>query len=502
MGDCDDKGELEDYPAIKALGSLFKLTQVHFWVDISTGMPYGSTSLDSSKTVKDDDNLCVSESNSSHVDTELSRQMNELGLPLSFCTNKEKRKGKVKGKRKDAQNKVLHTYEETTCEVFDSVEVKEVGDIHIDNNEENSNSGRLDERLGDPLVANQTPELEQICSNINGELHSLTPDNCHPIHNGSNGEFGDWMACWDEFYERNYYYNCKTQESTWDPPPGMEPLASVYMPNESKEMALTSSTMDDTTNITNYELNKRKKKVRQRRARRKSSAESKVFIELEYEMLMEEVSPVISKYWCQRYILFSKYDDGIQMDEEGWFSATPECIANHHAFRCGSGIIVDCFTGVGGNAIRFAQRSTHIIAIDIDPKKIEYAQHNAAVYGVTDLIEFITGDCFILAQKLKADVVFLSPPWGGPEYAKARNFDINTMLKPHDGQFLFNVAKEVAPRIVMFLPRNVDLDQLAELSLSANPPWTLEVEKNFVNGKLKAITAYFTDPSLCRASSL
>lgn len=71
---------------------------------------------------------------------------------------------------------------------------------------------------------------------------------------------------------------------------------------------------------------------------------------------MEEISPVISKYWCQRYILFSKYDDGIKMDEEGWFSATPECIANHHAFRCGSGIIVDCFTGVGGNAIRFAPK--------------------------------------------------------------------------------------------------------------------------------------------------
>ncbi|PWA13617.1 WW domain-containing protein [Artemisia annua] len=48
----------------------------------------------------------------------------------------------------------------------------------------------------------------------------------------------------------------------------------------------------------------------------------------------------------------------------------------------------------------------------------------------------------------------------------------------------------------MFLPRNVDIDQLAELSLSANPPWALEVEKNILNGHLKAITAYFTDPSL------
>lgn len=40
---------------------------------------------------------------------------------------------------------------------------------------------------------------------------------------------------------------------------------------------------------------------------------------------------------------------------------------------------------------------------------------------------------------------------------------------------LFNVAKQIASRIVMFLPRNVNLNQLAELSLSANPPWSLEV---------------------------
>ena len=44
------------------------------------------------------------------------------------------------------------------------------------------------------------------------------------------------------------------------------------------------------------------------------------------------------------------------MDEEGWFSVTPESIARHHAVKCGDGIIVDCFTGVGGNAIQFAQR--------------------------------------------------------------------------------------------------------------------------------------------------
>lgn len=57
-----------------------------------------------------------------------------------------------------------------------------------------------------------------------------------------------------------------------------------------------------------------------------------------------------------------------------------------------------------------------VIAIDIDPHKIELARHNATVYGVADRIEFIVGDFFKLAHTIQADMVFLSPPWGGPSY--------------------------------------------------------------------------------------
>lgn len=59
-----------------------------------------------------------------------------------------------------------------------------------------------------------------------------------------------------------------------------------------------------------------------------------------------------------------------------------------------------------------------VIAIDIDPKKIEMAKHNASVYNVADRIEFIVGDFLQLFPRLQADVVFLSPPWGGPDYTK------------------------------------------------------------------------------------
>ncbi len=46
-------------------------------------------------------------------------------------------------------------------------------------------------------------------------------------------------------------------------------------------------------------------------------------------------------------------------------------------------------------------RSKHVTAIDIDEKKIDYAYHNATIYGVHDHIDFIKGDFFNLAPKLK-----------------------------------------------------------------------------------------------------
>ena len=70
-----------------------------------------------------------------------------------------------------------------------------------------------------------------------------------------------------------------------------------------------------------------------------------------------------------------------------------------------------------------------VIAIDIDPRKIEAAKHNARIYGVEDRIEFIVGDFFdIIPQCVTADVIFLSPPWGGPQYLNADVYDIQSMI--------------------------------------------------------------------------
>ncbi|KAG8034799.1 hypothetical protein G9C98_007875 [Cotesia typhae] len=196
----------------------------------------------------------------------------------------------------------------------------------------------------------------------------------------------------------------------------------------------------------------------------------------------------LMKYWVKRYRLFSRFDQGIKLDRESWFSVTPEKIAMHIAERCRCDTIVDAFCGAGGNTIQFAFTCERVIAIDIDEDKIELARNNARIYGVQDRIEFIVGDFFKLADKLAADVVFLSPPWGGPKYAHDDTFNLDNILSPHGGAELFNTAQQITNNISYFLPRNIDTIQLAIL---AGPGGGVEVEQNFLDRKLVALTAYF-----------
>ncbi|KAL5780247.1 hypothetical protein ACOSQ2_010984 [Xanthoceras sorbifolium] len=471
--------------AIKALGSLFKLTEVHLWDD---GWPE-TREPESCKLPQDVDGAILdivstsSDFNSLAEDVELVAQMTELGLPISFQTNKEKQNGMIKGKRKSTHRKHSHHHKEATDEVPEFSEVNEAEMMSV-----NPHAPSVKEKIRRVQVHSMSsiamPNLSSSLDHLGMNrcctdllcLPSDTIEHCNGqemvVKHLSLDEFDTHMKCEDDTAYQlsdDISLTCALTEGVSG---GNDMHLGLMVPDAQLDPVTT----------------KEKKKSRRRRAQKKLSDESE---ELQFQGMVEEFPANICKYWCQRYLLFSRFDDGIKMDEEGWFSVTPEPLARHHAVKCGGGIIVDCFTGVGGNAIQFAQRSKHVIAIDIDPKKINYAYHNATIYGVVDQIDFMKGDFFILARNLKADTVFLSPPWGGPDYVKVKTYDIRTMLKPHDGYFLFNCAKDIASRIVMFLPKNVDVNQLAELCLSAFPTWSLEVEKNFLNGKLKAITAYF-----------
>jgi len=90
-------------------------------------------------------------------------------------------------------------------------------------------------------------------------------------------------------------------------------------------------------------------------------------------------SDVHLKYWNQRYRLLSLYDHGIKLDSESWYSITPEIVSKHVTNSClgrakEKGICIDivmeCFSGCGGNTIPFAMKGKHVIAVDFDDIKL------------------------------------------------------------------------------------------------------------------------------------
>jgi len=240
----------------------------------------------------------------------------------------------------------------------------------------------------------------------------------------------------------------------------------------------------------------------QRRNKMRPKPRSSVRIRLK-EMTMEEQKEWLKilppdpsipvKFWYQRLRLFSKYEEGIKLDTEGWFSTTPELIAKMIARRLGKGIVLDAMCGAGGNVIQCALHGATVIALDINSDRLEMCRHNARIYGVEDRITFICGDAFEKLPKMKADnfkvdAIFLSPPWGGQFYEQTK-FDIRMM--PVDGAKLFKLAEDLCGNIAMYLPRNVDVNQVKNLSESG-----CEIAKNRLYGKIKSVTCYFGDLNL------
>eukprot|EP01065_Artemidia_motanka_P033280 TRINITY_DN40251_c0_g1_i1.p1 TRINITY_DN40251_c0_g1~~TRINITY_DN40251_c0_g1_i1.p1 ORF type:complete len:315 (+),score=104.22 TRINITY_DN40251_c0_g1_i1:51-947(+) len=203
----------------------------------------------------------------------------------------------------------------------------------------------------------------------------------------------------------------------------------------------------------------------------------------------------IRKYYAQRYRLWSLFDRGVRMDRESWFSVTPEAVASHIARRCrlcSHDVVVDAFCGAGGCAIQLATVAKRVIAVDVDPLKISMAQHNAAIYGVGDKIDFIVGDFVALLPHLEADIVLLAPPWGGPDYASGSFFDVRSMrLSGLDGEELLRLTRRhITPNVAYHLPRTVLAEQLTMLAESGE---TVELEHNIFNRKVKTVTAYYGD---------
>ncbi|VEU24092.1 DEKNAAC105385 [Brettanomyces naardenensis] len=281
----------------------------------------------------------------------------------------------------------------------------------------------------------------------------------------------------------------------------------------------------------------------------------------------------MKKYWRSRYRLFSRYDEGIILTKELWFSVTPEDIAMFiakfisTAFKGNCHSILDLFCGGGGNTIQFLRYFERVYGLDSNPMHLQCSLNNANVYFdeeiIRDHLNLIecewggadTGEAdeasglvnrsgsndFEVGGQIRndgdihdgdeedsdeedsdeensneedsgkedsdkensesssedsdistssssvsdssstsssadnytktvdylkeqhIDVIFASPPWGGPSYLKSEKYDLNRLL-PLDLGSLLRSLRVISDRIVLFLPRNSDLEQIQAIS--------------------------------------
>ena len=148
---------------------------------------------------------------------------------------------------------------------------------------------------------------------------------------------------------------------------------------------------------------------------------------------------------------------------------TPEIIAEYTAKISKGCSVIDGFCGSGGNVIQFSKYCNKVFAIDIDDKKLEICKNNCKVYNCKNNISFIHCDFLQIdkyeKEKVYADFIFLSPPWGGMEYKNSYVYSIKKFMTP-DINEIVSVSLSVADNILFFLPRNLDLDELFNLCSS------------------------------------
>ncbi len=172
--------------------------------------------------------------------------------------------------------------------------------------------------------------------------------------------------------------------------------------------------------------------------------------------------PTLQKYWDNRYHYFSRFDDGIQVDEEGLYSVVPETVGMHQASLIHGTTVLDGFVGVGGSAIAFARAGKKVTAVDINPTRLSMARNNAVIYDVDSNMTFIEGNFLDIAQKVKADTVNLDPPWGGPAYKELGRFLLEHFSP--NGNELLSVALAHFNEVMIRVPLIFDMSELGRYS--------------------------------------
>jgi 16S rRNA G966 N2-methylase RsmD len=119
--------------------------------------------------------------------------------------------------------------------------------------------------------------------------------------------------------------------------------------------------------------------------------------------------------------------------------------------------ITESSGGVGGDTISFAKYFNKVNTVEIIPLHCSVIKNNIGVYNI-DNVNVICDNYLSVYDKITQDVVYIDPPWGGPQY----KFKKNISLYFNNVNILSLIDKIDAKYIFLKVPKNFDVSKLQD----------------------------------------
>ena len=149
----------------------------------------------------------------------------------------------------------------------------------------------------------------------------------------------------------------------------------------------------------------------------------------------------------------------IQVTEEGKYSYTKQKdgertiqFLKRYISSLHTRSILDGTGNIGGDTILFGLNFHTVNSIELDPDNFKALTHNVNLYKLKN-VHLHEGDTTVLYKEYPSDILYLDPPWGGPDYKDKKELDLwigshrvdvflrDSVLSPREGKPQWIVLK-------------------------------------------------------------
>ena len=154
----------------------------------------------------------------------------------------------------------------------------------------------------------------------------------------------------------------------------------------------------------------------------------------------------------------------LKLDEEALYSVTDQYTADKISKEIKKQFpdiqtITDMTSCIGGNTYSFSKYFESVHAIELDKLKYDYLSYNLTVLDANN-VTLHQGDSLSIVPMLQQDILFIDPPWGGPNYKDKKHIDL--YLSDIELSEVCRMIKSYSKYIALKVPTNFDLDKFTE----------------------------------------